>query len=118
MHVELVRCPGGSSGKAVELEIDDLQVEREGLTRGLQIYERNMDRLEDDSQRAEAARLTHDNQPLFALQAWAPKERSDEIQEYAGANGLGIIVADPSPEEEPPTLLENPSLREKLQEIP
>lgn len=92
----------------VELEIDDLQFEREGLTRGLRIYERNMNRLEDVGRRAEAASQTLDNETLFALQAWIPEERAPEIEAYASDKGLALTVADPAPEEDPPTLLRNP----------
>lgn len=92
----------------VELGIDELQAEREGLTRGLQVYARNMARLEDHARRAEAAQLTCDRQPLFALQAWVPKAEVPELKAYADRNGLALQIEDPAPDEEPPTLLQNP----------
>ncbi len=92
----------------VELELDDLQFEREGLTRGLTIYERNMARLEDMTARANAAQFTEDNGPLFALQAWAPREQHDELREFADQNDLAVIIAEPADGDDPPTLLRNP----------
>ena len=94
--------------EAVELELDDLQMEREGLTRGLSIYERNMHRLEDITARSQAEKLTHDSGPLFALQAWVPTERAEEVKSLAERRELALVVRDPEPDEEPPTLLENP----------
>ena len=93
----------------VELKLDELQFEREGLTRGLTIYERNMNRLEDMTARARAAQLTNDSEPLFALQAWAPRERHEDLCEFADRNGLAIVFAEPSADDDPPTLLRNPS---------
>lgn len=92
----------------VALAIDELQEEREGLTRGLEVYERNMARLEDNGTRAEAMRMTRDEDPVFALQAWIPRHCTDEVRAYAGERGLAIRIEDPAPEEEPPTLLANP----------
>ncbi|MEM8953771.1 MAG: hypothetical protein AAGD22_06445, partial [Verrucomicrobiota bacterium] len=91
----------------VELEIDELQLEREGLTRGLTVYERNMAQLEDMGARAKAAHFTHDSSPLFALQAWAPKNNSPALVKYADKKGLAIQFRDPGPDDDPPTLLEN-----------
>ena len=93
----------------VELKLDEIQFEREGLTRGLTIYERNMNRLEDMAARAKAAQLTNDSEPLFALQAWAPRERHEDLCEFADSNGLAIVIAEPSADDDPPTLLHNPS---------
>jgi V/A-type H+-transporting ATPase subunit I len=93
----------------VELKLDEIQFEREGLTRGLTIYERNMNRLEDMAARAKAAQLTNDSDPLFALQAWAPRERHEDLCEFADRNGLAIVIAEPSADDDPPTLLHNPS---------
>ena len=91
----------------IELEIDDLQAQREELTRGLKIYERNMNRLSDMTACSKAGRLTLDSSPLFAIQAWAPKDHASSLREYADDRGLGIIIEDPSEEDDPPTLLEN-----------
>ena len=93
----------------VEEKLDELEFEREGLTRGLTIYERNMGRLEDITARAKAAQLTLDSDLLFALEAWAPREREEELREFAARNGLAVQIEEPGEEDDPPTLLRNPS---------
>jgi V/A-type H+-transporting ATPase subunit I len=57
--------------------------------------------------RAFAAAQTLDLQPIFALQAWAPRERIGEIQEHASRRGMALLQEEPEPGENPPTRLEN-----------
>lgn len=91
----------------VELELEDLQAERSSLTRWCYLLARSLYRLEDEAQRAEAARQTHDEGPLFALQAWAPRENVEELRTYAGEMRLALEVEGPGPGDTPPTLLHN-----------
>jgi V/A-type H+-transporting ATPase subunit I len=65
-------------------------------------------RLEDEEERARAAVQTYDQPPLFALQAWAPQENVAQLQHYADERHIALNVEEPSPEEQPPTLLRNP----------
>ena len=51
---------------------------------------------------------TVDQSPLFALQAWAPVPQLETLGRYARDRGLVMEVADPSADDEPPTLFENP----------
>jgi len=94
--------------EAVEIELEDLQAERLSLTRWCRLFARSLARLEDNEARARAAAQTYDADPLFALQAWAPKERIRELQRYADRKGLAIEVEGVGPEDQPPTLLRNP----------
>jgi V/A-type H+-transporting ATPase subunit I len=91
----------------VELELEDLQAERSSLTRWCYLLARSLYRLEDEAQLAEAVHQTHDEGPLFALQAWAPSESIEELQAYAGEMRLALEVEYPGPGEIPPTLLHN-----------
>jgi V/A-type H+-transporting ATPase subunit I len=91
----------------VELELEDLQAERSSLTRWCYLLARSLYRLEDEAQLAEAAHQTHDEGPLFALQAWAPRENVEELQAYAGEMRLALEVENPGPGDTPPTLLRN-----------
>ncbi|NIO06473.1 MAG: V-type ATP synthase subunit I, partial [Deltaproteobacteria bacterium] len=95
----------------VELELEDLQVERSSLTRWCYLFARNLHRLEDQAQLLEASHQTHDEGPLFALQAWAPRENGEELRAYAEKMHLALEVEEPGPGDNPPTLLRNqPSL--------
>ncbi len=91
-----------------ELAIEDAGAERASLTRWCGLFARGLDGLEDHAARQYAAHQTFDSAPLFAMQAWAPEARIDELQVYADEEGLALEVADPAPEDVPPTLFENP----------
>lgn len=95
----------------IELEVDNLQLERSSLTRWCYLFARNLHRLEDQSQLLEASHQTYDEGPLFALQAWAPRENADELRAYAEKMSLALEVEEPGSGDNPPTLLRNqPSL--------
>jgi len=92
----------------VELELEDLQAERAGLTRWCTLFASNIDRLEDQAAVKDAAEQTYAEDPVFALQAWTPKNTIARLQQYANAQGLVFETADPQPTETPPTLMQNP----------
>src|SRR5690606_36879770 len=50
------------------------------------------------------ATLAHDDAPLFALSAWAPVGRVDELLEALAEHELIVEVREPGPGDEPPTL--------------
>lgn len=92
----------------VILEIEDLQDQRAALTRWGRLLSRHLGQLEDLEDRRNAGTITLDHDPLFALAAWVPATRAAEIEAYAQQRGMACLIRDPLPEEEPPTLLENP----------
>jgi len=91
----------------VELAIEDAQTERARLTRWCLLFARDLARLEDAAARASAAQQTCDRAPLFALEAWAPRERVPDLREYAARNGLVFESKPPDADERPPTLMRN-----------
>lgn len=91
----------------VELEMDELENERVSLTRWCALFAKNLGRLEDQAGRLEAARQTLDTPDVFALQAWAPKHKAGRLKTYSQDHGLALEMADPGPDETPPTLLHN-----------
>jgi V/A-type H+-transporting ATPase subunit I len=91
----------------VELAIEDAEAARSSLTRWCLAFASSIDRLEDLAALEHATTQTLDADPIFALQAWAPKERVDELYEYADRHGLVIEVTKPGSGDNPPTLLEN-----------
>jgi len=92
----------------VELAIEDAQAERAYLTRWCLLFARDLARLEDAAARADAAQQTCDREPLFALEAWAPREQVAELQQYAARNGFLFESRPPASDESPPTLMRNP----------
>lgn len=91
----------------VELAIEDTQAERAALTRWCLLFARDLARLEDAAARAAAAQQTCDRDPLFALQAWAPRERVQELADFAAASGFVFESTPPGPDDSPPTLMRN-----------
>jgi V/A-type H+-transporting ATPase subunit I len=114
MPVERVRTGAKSLSQLedrleeVELELEDLQAERAGLTRWCTLFARNIDRLEDLAALKDAAEQTYAEDPVFALQAWTPENTIPRLQQYASERGLVFETAEPLPEETPPTLMQNP----------
>ena len=92
----------------IETDLEDLQAERESLTKWCRLYAQSLHRLEDIASRDEAAQLTRDESRIFALQAWAPTHEEKNLRDYAEEKELAIEIQEPTPEDEPPTLLENP----------
>ncbi len=114
MPVERVRTGNKSLSaledrlEEVELELEDLQAEREGLTRWCSLFARSIDRLEDRAAVKAAVEQTYTADPVFALQAWTPEDTIARLQQYAAKQGLVFETAAPQAEETPPTLMQNP----------
>ncbi len=94
--------------EAVEMELEDLQLERTNLTRWRLLLARSLDRLEDEAALNQAAMSSLSDGPVFALQAWAPVEQTEALLTYARHRGLVCAVTPPEAAELPPTLLRNP----------
>ncbi len=93
-----------------ELEIEDLQAERESLSRWIFLLSKNLARAEDKASLLSAAEKTLDAGTLFAVQGWAPVFRVDALLDFVKQHQLAMQVDEPTDKETPPTLLENPEL--------
>jgi V/A-type H+-transporting ATPase subunit I len=93
----------------VEIGLEDVEAERNGLTRWCTLLGRAIDGLEDRSARAQAAAQTAVADPVYAVQAWLPCDRIDALRAFATAKGLAIEVSEPERAENPPTLFRNPA---------
>ena len=92
----------------IEFEIEDLQAERVYLTRWIYLFSRSLDLLEDGAARAHVAGQTLDQEPVFALQAWAPTQSVQELQDYCSKENIVFESTAPEPGDNPPTLMHNP----------
>jgi V/A-type H+-transporting ATPase subunit I len=114
MPVKRVRTGGKSLSQLenrledVEIELEDIQAERAGLTRWCHLFAGSIDRLEDKAAVKEAVEQTYAESPIFALQAWTPENKVARLQHYANDHRLVLEMAAPQPEETPPTLMQNP----------
>jgi V/A-type H+-transporting ATPase subunit I len=91
----------------IDHDLDEEQAERESLTRWIDPIERRIADIEARASRERAALWTLDSQPVFALQGWTPASEIPQIETYARGRGMVFQADDPTPEESPPTLLEN-----------
>lgn len=91
----------------IEFAIEDLQLERVNLTRWLDLLEKNLFRLEDQSMLVSASHQTYDHHPLFALQGWIPSSDVGKIKDYAKKKELANRIEEPNEDQQPPTLLNN-----------
>ncbi len=101
----------------VLVEIEDVEAERHGLTRWCTLFARALDGLDDRAERDRAASQTARAEPLYGLRAWVPQGRVPELEVYADRNGLALEVSEPDPEDQPPTLFENPAPLQSGQDL-
>lgn len=91
----------------IEFALENLQLERVGLTRWLDLFEKNLLSLEDRAMLMNASHQTYDQNPIFALQGWIPSSDVEKMKAYAKKNIFAVKIEEPTPNEQPPTLLDN-----------
>ncbi len=92
----------------VEIEIEQAEDELAELSRNRLALGLHLARAQDADDLRAAATLTRDADPVFALMAWAPAPAQDAIEALARRRELAVQFEDPGPDDDPPTLLENP----------
>jgi len=92
-----------------ELTLEDLQAEREALTRWIFLITKSLAYSEDKNRLLNAAEKTLDADEVFAIQGWVAETNVKRVLEFTHQHQLATLVADPMLNESPPTLLENPS---------
>ncbi len=93
----------------VEFIIEDVQAERAYLTRWHDLFSHDLNQLEDRAVRETAAAQVYTNDAAFALQGWAPAESLASLESYAKAQAFHFSAEASTPEDNPPTLMRNPS---------
>jgi V/A-type H+-transporting ATPase subunit I len=95
--------------EALEIELEKLHGEREALTRWISLLTSNLNSTEDQQARRHASTLTLDtSEGLFVVQGWVPAQRISELELLAEEKGLALLYSDPGPDDNPPTLMDNP----------
>lgn len=92
----------------LQLTLEDLQAERESLTRWITMMTLHFSEAIDRADLAKAQTITRDEAGVFALQGWLPERQVEAYRRFADARGLALLVEDPAVEDNPPTLLDNP----------
>ncbi len=91
----------------LELSLDDLQAERESLTRWITLLSLNLYSTEDHDALKSARQMTLDKDSVFIVQAWIAHTLIEKYQDFAQQHQLAILINEPMPTDTPPTLLEN-----------
>ena len=93
---------------AIDAELDALEVTRIRLTCHREAIRHGQARALDAAARAHALATAQDAGGIFAIQGWVPAPRVPALRRYVEAEGLAARFARPTPEDAPPTLLDNP----------
>ncbi|WP_421726122.1 V-type ATP synthase subunit I [Bauldia sp.] len=94
--------------EAVEVELEDLTATRQALTRYIYMLSRHLAEAENVAQLSYAEQQTRDDDQIVAVQGWAPESAIPDIEVFADDAELACLVEDPAPEDEPPTLIDQP----------
>ena len=94
-----------------ELELEDLDAERWSLTRYIYLLSVNLAEAENQASLVRAQQQTLDEDAIVAVQGWVPEKSLAELHALVEQNGLACLVEDPKPDEEPPTLIDQPASR-------
>ncbi|MCK5217954.1 hypothetical protein KAR10_00430 [bacterium] len=94
--------------ESIEFTLEDLNARRLCLTRWCFLFSKNLGHLEDQANCLAAAELTYDQDPFFALNAWAPADQMKKLHALARQKQLVLEVVPPADHENPPTQLRNP----------
>ncbi|POF33706.1 V-type ATP synthase subunit I [Roseibium marinum] len=89
------------------IDLEELQLERQALTKWRYVLARNLAAARDHSARRRAALETADTDRVFVLQAWARHDRIATVRDLAGQLGVAALFDEVSENDAPPTLLEN-----------
>jgi len=91
-----------------ELELEDLQAEKESLTRWIYLITKNLAKAEDLAALNHASEWTLDKDGIFVLQGWLPIVNLKRLREFTDKYNLALLEEEPNLADTPPTLLENP----------
>lgn len=90
---------------AIESELDEIEAERQSLTRWITLIMRHMARAEDKAELEFALDHSAEGDICIAVQGWIPREKIDDVDAFIDNMRLAAIFEDPRDEDEPPTLL-------------
>jgi V/A-type H+-transporting ATPase subunit I len=92
-----------------EVEIEDIVTERYSLTRYIYLLSVHLAEAEDRASLTHADQQTRDEEGITAVQGWVAEDAIPAVEEYVEKAGLACLVEDPGPDEQPPTLIEQPA---------
>ncbi len=94
-----------------EIAIEALEAERVAQTRYLTLMRRNLSAAESAAELAHATQKVREAEAMFALQGWVPEDRIEAVLDMAKSKHAAVLIEEPGPDDNPPTLLEQPENR-------
>ena len=90
-----------------EIEIEDVVAERYALTRYIYLLSVNLAEAENRASLTYADQQAREEDGIVAVQGWVPEDAIPEVEALAEEKGLACLLEAPTPDEEPPTLIED-----------
>ncbi|WP_281645234.1 V-type ATP synthase subunit I [Parendozoicomonas sp. Alg238-R29] len=93
--------------EAAEMRLEDVQGERESLTRWIYIIGQAVARFEDEKVLADVSNSVLDDDQFFLLSGWMPTDREEDVRDFIDAQPAAVTIEEPTEDDVPPTLLES-----------
>ncbi len=91
-----------------EYRLEDLNAEREALTRWSYLLNQALAARQDSAALEQASNSTQDEDQFFLVQGWVPATEQSAVEAFTASNGIAAVIEEPSEEDNPPTILDNP----------
>lgn len=108
---ELDRGPLSSLQTRLEIvqeQLEEIHHETIGQTRWCDLLSDVLDEADDAAAHELAMRQTVNGTSVYAMQGWIPRNAADHIRHFAKEHLLAVTIEPAGPDDEPPTLLDNP----------
>ncbi|MGN7610494.1 V-type ATP synthase subunit I [Magnetococcales bacterium HHB-1] len=92
----------------LEIELEALDWERQALSRWIYLLSQNLAHAENQAALKHARAQIMEQEGVFILRGWIPQREIKQLVTFAKQQGLAIQATHPGPDDNPPTLLENP----------
>lgn len=92
----------------IEIELDEIEAEREALSRWIFLLSKHLARAEDKVALKRAETQSDEREGIFMVQGWIPQPELKRLDAFAEKQGLAFLAEPPKPDETPPTLMDNP----------
>ena len=92
-----------------EVKLEDIQGEREALTRWTYVLDQAIARREDRKALDDAHKITLDDDQFFLVSGWVPTAEEARVRAFIDPMPAAMTLEDPAADDAPPTLLDKPA---------
>ncbi len=92
-----------------EVKLEDIQGEREALTRWTYVLDQAIARREDRKALDDAHKITLDDDQFFLVSGWMPVDEEARVRAFIDPMPAAMTLEDPAADDQPPTLLDKPA---------